>query len=98
MDTDRAPDDLHVAFALTAFAYGGALAIVISEIAGVWSAMHSLATLGLLVVGVPVLLVQAVLLRTKRPLARGYDVLFWLSLAFPVLLIALGFVLSRGDG
>ena len=86
MDPERAPDDLQLAFALVVLGYSGVLAIVLSELAGVWSGMHSLAAVGLVGLGVPVLLVQSVLLRTKRSVAAGYQLVFWLSLMFPVVL------------
>ena len=98
MDSDSAPDDLRFAFLLVAIVYGVALAVVGSSIAGLWSGLHLVATLGLLVVGGPVLLVQALLLRSKRSLAPGYNLVFWLSLGFPVGLVLLGLVVSRADG
>ena len=98
MDSGSAPDDLRFAFLLVVIVYGGALAVVGSGVAGLWSGMHLVATVGLVVVGGPVLLVQALLLRSKRALAPGYEVVFWLSVAFPVGLALLGLIVSRADG
>jgi hypothetical protein len=54
---------------LLALAYGGLLAIFASEVLRVWSAMHSVAVVGLLVLGLPTLLIQnlAVLEAAMQP-------------------------------
>jgi hypothetical protein len=77
-------------------AYGAAFLILVSEMFRVWSGMHSIATVGLLVVGVPWLLVQGVLLLRVREKSRYHQVAAALSFAFPVGLIGFGALFFLG--
>ena len=70
-------------------AYGAVLLFGVSEAFGVWSGMHSLAAVGLLVVGVPWLLIQGVVLARGRDRTPYHRAAAALSLAFPLTLAAL---------
>jgi hypothetical protein len=72
-------------------AYGAALLFAVSSAFGFWSAMHSVAFVGLLFIGVPWLLVQGVLLRRSRGLSPYHRAAALLSLTFP---LALGVVVG----
>ena len=70
-------------------AYGAVLLFSVSAAFGVWSGMHSIAFVGLVVIGVPWLLVQGVRLRRRRGLSAYHRAVFALSLAFPLVFGAL---------
>jgi len=70
-------------------AYGMVLLFAVSSAFGVWSAMHSVALVGLLFVGVPWLLVQGLTLYRRRTLSPYHLTAVVLSLGFPLVLAAL---------
>lgn len=79
-------------------AYGAILLFVVSECFRAWSAMHSLAAVGLFVVGVPWLLVQGFLWRRTWSISAYHRTTITLSFAFPVtlaLLVAFAFAVER---
>ena len=69
-------------------AYGAVVLFFISEMARVWSGMHSLA-LGALLVGSPLLIAQGVLWRKTWSISRYHRATIALSFAFPVALAGL---------
>ena len=70
-------------------AYGAVILFAVSSIYDMWSAMHSLAALVLIFIGTPWLLVQGVLLLKRGTPTRYHRSVAALSLAFPVVLVAL---------
>lgn len=70
-------------------AYGVVLLFSVSALFGVWSGMHSLAAVGLVVVGVPWLLVQGLLLLRRRARSPYHRAAAVFSLALPLALAAL---------
>ncbi len=64
-------------------AYGALLLFGVSEYFGAWSAMHSIAAVGLLFVGLPWLIVQGILLARSRFHSHYHKAVAGMSLAFP---------------
>src|SRR5688572_16929947 len=73
-----------VAFFTIFASYGALLLVGVSEMFDTWSAMHSLATAGLLLIGIPWLLVQGARLRRSGQPSRYHRAAANLSLGFPV--------------
>ena len=69
--------------------YGAVLLFGVSEIFGAWSAMHSLAASGILLVGIPWLLIQGTVLHRSRRPSRYHQTAAKLSLGFPIAVAAL---------
>ena len=79
-------------------AYGAVLLFIVSECCREWSGMHSLALVGLFVIGLPWLLVQGLLWRRTWAISVYHRATIVLSFAFPlalVLLIMFAFVVGQ---
>ena len=77
------PDSLELPLLMLAFLYLTLIAIAISMIAQIWSAMHSLALFAMIFGGVPFVFVRAVMTWTRRTRSSWHALGFWLAAAFP---------------
>jgi hypothetical protein len=75
--------------------YGAVLLFAVSEAFGVWSGMHSLAAVALVLVAAPWLLIQGILLLRDGAPTVYHRATAALSLAFPLVLAALAWVALR---
>ena len=89
MERDGIVDPPFGAFFAIFMGYGAVLLFVVSEIFHAWSAMHSLAFVGMLLVAMPWLVIQGELLRRSRQPSRYHRAAAHLSFGFPVAVAAL---------
>jgi hypothetical protein len=97
MAVEKVPSPPEASLLAVFAAYGAVLLFAVSSVFDKWSGMHSIASVGLVFVGAPWLLVQGVVLHRHRARSPYHEAVSALSLAFPLVLGAFVWVVLALD-